>query len=327
MFRYERSISGRARGEKNRCFAFMSRSWVCDGLTVAARRPCLGVCHSLRVSARRRGSRRSHGNGCPIARPSLSKLRDGPATLRAAGAAPGKRGDAVGATEVPDEVGGVRVAYPPAHLLHRQVGLDQQLARLGHAALGDPVLHGATRLAPDDRGQVPRRQAYHPRHVLERDPPAVVFLYEAEDLGEERFVPEPEVLRNVHRQPREAHEEQCEVREGRLPVAVLPQAELGFEGREAFGPRGTLGGWHFEELGAPGRSPDEREQQRVGAPGEEGSGRLGPEDLWGEEGGPALRLFETSGAAYYPYQLAGGDHVRVARLHRPNFFFNDKATT
>lgn len=59
--------------------------------------------------------------------------------LRLAGASPTERGRAVGAPEVPGEVARVAVADPAADLLYREVGLDEQLARLGHAPLGDPL--------------------------------------------------------------------------------------------------------------------------------------------------------------------------------------------
>jgi hypothetical protein len=50
--------------------------------------------------------------------------------LRAAGAAPAKRGGAVGASKGPHEVGRVAVADPPPDLFHCQVSLDQQTTRL-----------------------------------------------------------------------------------------------------------------------------------------------------------------------------------------------------
>jgi pimeloyl-ACP methyl ester carboxylesterase len=55
--------------------------------------------------------------------------------LRAAGAAPAKRGGAVGASKGPHEVAWVAVADLPADLLHCQVSLDQETPCLCHAAL------------------------------------------------------------------------------------------------------------------------------------------------------------------------------------------------
>ena len=66
------------------------------------------------------------------------------------------------------------------------------------------------------------------------------------------------------------------MREDGLPVAVPPAAELRVEGGEALGPRPPLLGWHLQALGASGRATDEREEQRVGAPGEEGARGLVP---------------------------------------------------
>jgi hypothetical protein len=79
----------------------------------------------------------------------------------------------VGAPKGPHEVARVAVSNPPANLLHRQVGLDQQTPFLRHAALGDPLPDRPPRLMPYDRGEVALRQAYRSRHVLERDPLAV----------------------------------------------------------------------------------------------------------------------------------------------------------
>src|SRR5918995_3143165 len=93
--------------------------------------------------------------------------------LRPSGAAPAKWRRTVGAPKGPHEVARVAVADLPADLLNRQVGLDQETTRLHHAALGNPLLHRPPRLTPYDRGEVARRQAYRPRHVLERDALAV----------------------------------------------------------------------------------------------------------------------------------------------------------
>ena len=84
------------------------------------------------------------------------------------------------------------------------------------------------------------------------------------------------------------------MRQDRLAVAVLPLAELGVKGPEALRLRGPLPGRHLQALGTPCRAPNEEEQQWVGAPGEEGTGCLGSEDLGWEEDGPALGLDERS---------------------------------
>src|SRR5919112_4564066 len=108
--------------------------------------------------------------------------------LSAAGAAPAKRGRAVGAPEGPHEVARLPVANPPANLLNRKVALDQQTTRLCHAPLGDPLLHRASRLAPDYRGEVPWREAHRSRHVPQTDGFVVAILYEAKDLGEQWLI-------------------------------------------------------------------------------------------------------------------------------------------
>src|ERR687898_579306 len=128
--------------------------------------------------------------------------------LRASGTAPAKWGGAVGASKGSYEVARVAVADPPTDLLHCQVSLDQETTRLRHAALGDPLLHRPPRLTPDDRGEVAPRQAHRPRHVLERDGLAVVLLYKAEDLGEQGLIVEPEIPHDVHRQPRDANQQE-----------------------------------------------------------------------------------------------------------------------
>src|SRR5215208_2226533 len=98
--------------------------------------------------------------------------------LWAASAAPAKRCRAVGAPEGPHKVARLPIANPPANLLNRTVALDQQPARLCHAPLGDPLLHRASRLAPEDRGEVASREAHRPRHVPKRDGFVVAILYE-----------------------------------------------------------------------------------------------------------------------------------------------------
>src|SRR5215203_6875610 len=144
-----------------------------------------------------------------------SRLRT--SVLRTAGATPGERGRAVGTPEGPHEVARLLVADPPANLPYREVGLDQEAPRLCHAALGDPLLHCASRLAPYDRREMTRRQAHRPRHVPERDVLAVALLYEAEDLGEQGLVLEPEIAHDVRRQSPHNHEQQRQVRKDRLP--------------------------------------------------------------------------------------------------------------
>src|SRR5215216_5457677 len=114
------------------------------------------------------------------------------------------------------------------------------MPRLHHTTLGNPLLHCAPRLAPENRGEVARRQAHCPRHVLERDTLAVALLDEAEDLGEQGLVLEPEISHYVRRQPRDAREQERKVRKDRLPVAVPALAELRIQGGEALGPRRAL---------------------------------------------------------------------------------------
>jgi hypothetical protein len=69
-------------------------------------------------------------------------------------------------------------------------------------------------------------------------------------------------------------------------------------------------------LSASCRAPHKGEEQRVGAPGEEGAGCLGPENLGREEDAPALGLFEAARVARL-HHLAGCNDVYVARLHSP----------
>src|SRR5215217_8966534 len=115
-------------------------------------------------------------------------------------------------------------------------------------------------LAPDDRSEVASRQAHRPRHVLERDTLAVAILDEAEDLGEQGLVLEPEISHHVRRQPRDAHEQERQVRKDRLPVAVSSLAELEIEGRQVLGPGGPLCGRNLQVLGSSRCAPNEGEQ-------------------------------------------------------------------
>src|SRR5215208_8032211 len=119
--------------------------------------------------------------------------RPGSSGLRASATAPAKWGSAVAAAEHPYEVVRIGVSYPPADLLNREVGLDQQPARLRHAAFGDPLQNRPPRLAPDDRGEVPRRETHGPWDVLERDRLVVAFLDEAEYPGDQGLILEPKV--------------------------------------------------------------------------------------------------------------------------------------
>src|SRR5215203_7538368 len=114
--------------------------------------------------------------------------RSGISGLRASSTAPAKWGGAVPAAELPYEVVRISVPYPPADLLNREVGLNQQPARLRHAAFGDPLQNRPPRLAPDDRGEVPRRESHGPCDVPERDRLVVALLDEAEDPGDQRLV-------------------------------------------------------------------------------------------------------------------------------------------
>src|SRR5829696_9200596 len=119
--------------------------------------------------------------------------------LRAPGTAPAKWGGAVGASKEPHKVARISVADAPADLLHRQIRLYEQPACLRHTALGDPLLHRTSRLASNNRGEVTRRQAHSPRHILERDAFAVALLDKSEDLGEQGFIVKPELSHDVYR--------------------------------------------------------------------------------------------------------------------------------
>src|SRR5215216_599822 len=134
-------------------------------------------------------------------------LRSGTSGLRASSTAPAKWGGAVPAAEHPYEVVRISVPYPPADLLNREVGLDQQPAGLRHAAFADPLQNRAPCLAPNDRGEVSRRETHGPCDVLERDRLVVAFLDEAEYPGDEGLVLEPQVPHDVHRQPRDANQQ------------------------------------------------------------------------------------------------------------------------
>jgi hypothetical protein len=87
-----------------------------------------------------------------------------------------------------------------ADLLNGQVGLDQEASCLGHAALEDPLLHGAAGLAPDRGREVGRRQVHRRGYVPERDALVVAGLDEFEDVGEQGLRLEPGVADDVGRQ-------------------------------------------------------------------------------------------------------------------------------
>ena len=70
--------------------------------------------------------------------------------------------------------------------------------------LGDPLHHRPPGLAPDDGGEVARREADGPRRVLEREAVAVAFLDGAEDLLEQGLGVQPEVPHHPGGQPQEA---------------------------------------------------------------------------------------------------------------------------
>ena len=64
-----------------------------------------------------------------------------------------------------------------------------------------------------------------------RDALTVALLDEAEVLGEQGIVLEPEVVHEVCRQPSHAHQREHQVRQDRLPADVMPVAELEAKGR------------------------------------------------------------------------------------------------
>src|SRR5215217_869884 len=128
-------------------------------------------------------------------------LRSGTSGLRASSTAPAKWGGAVPAAEHPYEVVRISVPYPPADLLNREVGLDQQPAGLRHAAFADPLQNRAPCLTPNDRGEVSRRATQGPCAVPARDRSGVAFVNEAEYPGDEGLALGPQVPHDVHGQP------------------------------------------------------------------------------------------------------------------------------
>ena len=64
-----------------------------------------------------------------------------------------------------------------------------------------------------------------------RDALPVAHLDEAEVLGEQGILLEPEVAHEVRRQPSHAHKREQQVRQDRLPADVMPVAELEAKGR------------------------------------------------------------------------------------------------
>jgi hypothetical protein len=95
-----------------------------------------------------------------------------------------------------------------ADLLHREVGLVQKAPRLGHAALGDPLLYRPSCPTLDDRGEAARREVNRPRHVLKRNGISVALLDEAEDLDQQGLVVEPENSHHLGGQPGDVYEQQ-----------------------------------------------------------------------------------------------------------------------
>ena len=84
----------------------------------------------------------------------------------------GRRAASLAVTWAPEDPRGaarIFVAAPVPDLCHRQVGLDERASRLREAALGYPLLHRASRLAPYDGGKVARGEADNLGHVLEMD--------------------------------------------------------------------------------------------------------------------------------------------------------------
>ena len=105
----------------------------------------------------------------------------------------------------------------------------QHRARLGHSAFDDPLLHGAPGAATHDGGQVPGRHPHFLRHVAQRQWLAVPAVDHRKDFGEQRFAAAPQIVHDVAGQPRDIDQQQREVRQRGLLVAVLTRGQFRFD--------------------------------------------------------------------------------------------------
>jgi hypothetical protein len=176
----------------------------------------------------------------------------------------------------------------------------------GHAAPGDPLRHRPPDLAPDDGGEVARRETL-----------AVAILDEVEDPGEQGLLVEPEVSHHRGGQPRDADEQQA-ASGARAPPPGTRRAARGARcpGRQAPGPGGTVLGGTIRRRGYPPRLPipATKGNSRWWERREKDAGARGREELSREEDAPAFGLHEAARVVH----VAGRSHERVARPQPPS---------
>ena len=210
--------------------------------------------------------------------------------------APSERTHAVDLAEGPGEVAGVREAHPAADLADRQVGRGEQAPGLDHAALGDPLLHGAAGLPADGRGEVARGDAHRGGHVPQRQRLGVAALDDVEHLGQQRFAVLAQVARPRRRpagtrRPAAASGGRARPPGSRRGARSARRAKA----RTARGPAGPVGRGTRRPQRADRAAADEREQQRVGAPGQVRAGNVRAERVGGEEHAPPVGAGQIGG--------------------------------
>ena len=87
----------------------------------------------------------------------------------------------------------------------------------------------------------PGRHAEFARHVAQRQRLAVTLVDHREHVGQQRFTAAPQIGHHVAGQTRELDQQQRQVRQGRLPIGLLPRGQLGFDRRESRYPTPVAG--------------------------------------------------------------------------------------
>ena len=122
------------------------------------------------------------------------------------------------------------------------------------------------------------------RDVTERDRLVEAVVDDAEHRGEQRF----DIRRRRSSRPKaaQAHQQEREVGPGGVGISVAPLAQLGLEVGEVGQPGDAVGRGDAQALRAAARAADERRQQRMRTPGDQGGRGDGVDGVGGEEHRP-----------------------------------------
>ena len=131
-----------------------------------------------------------------------------------------------------------------------------------------------------------------------------------EHLGQQRFTAAPQIGHHVAGQTRELDQQQRQVRQGRLPIALLPRASAPFRSTESRCPTSVAGPRDLQPQHPARVSVQEREEQRVRPPSRPRRSRVLAERGGVEEHrDPVFQLLQLPRVEH----LTRGRHVYQAR--------------